>query len=109
MNILLNLWLIPKHSYLAASYTTVFTEAAGFTANFLFVTRNIVRVNTAGPMLKAGAGSLLMAAVLLVVKDYNLVLLVVLGAAVYFGFLFLSGAIDAEDRRVLADVFFRGA
>ncbi len=83
---------IPRYSYWAAAWITVFSEGAVALLTFI-VTYQTTRLAPSGKIfLKALLASLLMSAVIYFLINFNLLLLIVLSAFVYFTTLyFLKG------------------
>ena len=102
-NIVLNLLIIPKFSYIGASVTTVITE---FTALILciMVSSKIgyrISKNNLLDISKVLVASLLMGILIIYLKDLNLLILVLLSAAFYFIVLFLFRVFKEEDAKLL--------
>ena len=99
INIALNLALIPFYGYLAASATTVLTEAALCTFGWWFVQRHRPELGLAVPrvawrILLAG---LVMGAVLYPLTRFSIFLAAPAGFAVYVVALYLLRAIDPDE------------
>jgi len=98
-NVVLNIIVIPKYSYMGASITTVITE---FTALILCIIisskigykiskDNIVNV------FKVGLVSLVMGLLIIVLKDLNLAFLILASVALYFSVLYLLKGFNKDD------------
>jgi O-antigen/teichoic acid export membrane protein len=100
VNVGLNLLLIPRFGYFAASATTVVTEAAFSVAGWLFVAR---RYHLAWPRLswRVLLAGLVMGAVLVPLHDHSLLLGAPIGGLVYLAALLLLRAVDREELRLL--------
>jgi O-antigen/teichoic acid export membrane protein len=88
--------LIPKYTYWAAAWITVFSEGAIALLTF-FVVWKTTKITPSGKIfLKSVAASLLMSGVIYLLLPINLFLLVCLGAAVYFIALYLFRGYSRE-------------
>lgn len=96
VNVVLNLWLIPKYSYFAAAWITVLTEFIVMTLSGWFVWRFVSIL----PNLKIGLKSLLatlaMGLFLWYFNHLNFIILAVVGSLVYFIALYLVGGLPRE-------------
>ena len=96
-NVIANLALIPRYSYLAAATTTVLTEALVVTL-MLFVLRRAVSLR---PSFWVGAKSLLaavmMAGVLWQLRQANFFLLLVIAGVVYCALLYLLRGLSVKE------------
>jgi len=88
-NVGLNLIFIPRYSYWAAAFTTVLTELLVTVLMMAVIGRTAPFPLAAKTAFKSLAAALVMAAVLWWWRDLNLLVLLVLAGAVYFGALFL--------------------
>ncbi len=98
-NIVLNLMVIPKFSYVGASVTTVITEFSALILCIMAsskircgISKNII-LNT----IKVIVSSLLMGIFIIQLKDVNLIFLVILSTAFYFIILYLFKVFENED------------
>src|SRR5271163_1649176 len=85
VNVVLNLFLIPRYGALAAAFTTAISQTVVAFMNYYFV-RDLPRPRLLGALALSVTASVIMAAGLLFVSSafaLNVVLLVVLGALVY--------------------------
>ncbi len=100
-NVLLNLVLIPRFSYLGAAYVAVFTEFFVATIVAYFVIRNIgyfPRIENAARLLFAG---ILMAVFLFVFRNFNFFILAMGSASIYALSLWLFKVITTEEIKSL--------
>lgn len=105
INIVLNLILIPFYGYLAASATTVITEAALCVFGWWFVQRNhpelrLAVIQLSWRILLAGA---VMGMVLYPLSRYSIFISLPAGSVVYVGAIFLIRAIEPEEWRLARD------
>lgn len=103
INIVLNLILIPYFGYLAASATTVVTEAALCVFGWWFVRRagaefRLPWLRLSWRVLAAGA---IMAAILVPLAQFPIYLSAPAGALVYLAAVYLLRAVDADEWRLL--------
>jgi O-antigen/teichoic acid export membrane protein len=106
VNVILNLILIPKFSYIGASIATVITE-------FSVLMFGIVVCSNMGYSLpkkdllglsKVMIASLLMSFLIIYLKNLNLLFLVLLSTAFYFFVLYLLRGFEEEDIRIFRDI-----
>jgi O-antigen/teichoic acid export membrane protein len=100
VNVALNLVLIPRFGYLAASATTVVTEAAFSVAGWWFVARRhkLAWLRVSWRVLLAG---LVMGAVLMPLAGRSILWVAPMGVIVYLGALWLLRAVDREELGLL--------
>jgi O-antigen/teichoic acid export membrane protein len=98
LNVLLNLLLIPKFSYIGASFVTVVTE---FTLlSFIFTIANnmgYVTFKQLKDTIKVIFASLIMGIFIFLFSELTLSILVPLSGIIYFGILFFIKTFDKED------------
>jgi len=100
LNVVLNLILIPKYSYVGASIATVATQCFVFIAMLRQVSKggySIVNKSTLGLAIKVVAASLLMGIFIAHFINLNLAILVVSSALIYFALVYLFRGIDKTD------------
>lgn len=100
VNVGLNLALIPRFGYLAASATTVVTEAALALVGWWFVRRRY-RLRWARVSWRPLLAGLVMGAVLVPVASYPIYICAPIGAAVYVAAVFLLRAVDRDELQLL--------
>jgi O-antigen/teichoic acid export membrane protein len=105
INIVLNLALIPSYGYIAASATTVITEAALCTLGWWFVQRNhpelrLAVLGLSWRILLAGA---VMGVVLYPLSRFSIAISLPAGALVYAVAIYLIRAIEPEEWRLARD------
>ena len=92
LNILLNLILIPKYSYLGASVATVISVFLILLGVIIATSRigyKIAVSKIASPILRATISSLIMGIFIICFKNINLFLLIIFSAMIYFGLIYL--------------------
>lgn len=106
-NIMLNLVLIPKFSYIGASIATVFTEIiligyiffVSFRLGYEIPSRIIIK-----DISKVAFASIIMSIFLLLLKELNLFILIITGTIVYFITLYLVKCIDDTDIEIVREI-----
>lgn len=103
LNILLNLVLISRFSYIGASVATVITTFSSFLFLYLFVCRNGYKFSSkiAVDLSKVLAASSVMYLFINIFGDINLILLIVLSMFVYFVTIYLLKIMDDMDLQML--------
>jgi O-antigen/teichoic acid export membrane protein len=109
-NVVANLLLIPTFSFVAAAVVTIFSEIVEGAAFYVYVRRHIAPVNwievLARPFLAAGVMALFAA----VFMQAGLLLIgLVLGGVAYAGVLWLTRALNVQEREILRPLVKRGA
>jgi O-antigen/teichoic acid export membrane protein len=104
VNVLLNLFLIPRYSSLGASISTVVAEICFFLALYIFLIRVIPRITTLETLVKPALSCGVMAVALLLLRDLPLLFLIPLGGVVYVFSLSLLRTFSDSERRVLLNM-----
>lgn len=107
VNIILNLILIPKFSYIAASFNTLFTEVIIFAMVIYIVIR--LRYIKKGKILITDSiriifSSLIMGMFIWLFKDLNLLILILISTFLYLILLFVLKGINNEDITILRNI-----
>jgi len=107
-NIISNLILIPKYSYLGASISMVISETLFFVCGSLHVQRYITKINDFGALLKVLFASIVLTFILFVFRQFvvfnlyiSFTLTVIVGFAAYTAIIFGIRAITSEDIRTV--------
>ncbi|MBN2190905.1 MAG: flippase [Candidatus Aureabacteria bacterium] len=105
VNISLNLYLIPRYSYIGASIATLLAEIINVVLCFFIVARHMqVCINYKNtfimPLIAAG----IMGFVIHLLNFINLFLLVFIGVLTYMVFLYFLKVLDEEDKRIIASI-----
>jgi O-antigen/teichoic acid export membrane protein len=107
VNIILNLILIPKFSFIAASFNTLITEFL-ILAMVLIVAMRIGYVSNGKKLIndsiKIIISSLIMGLFIWIFKDLNLFLLILMATALYLFVLFVLKGIDNEDIKIIKNI-----
>ncbi len=106
VNIVLNLILIPKFSYIGASVATIITEVSGFSLMIIYISKYFQQISWKNNFLK----TLILSVIVLVVTYYlkiniNWILAAILGMVLFMALLFLFNIISREDLEIVKRIF----
>ncbi len=103
----LNLFLIPTWglglSFIGASLTTLLTEVLGFTLVLWYFSKHFYSINFVVMALKPLMAALIMGGFILL-TGRHLFFSLLLAPPIYFGLLYLLGAFDEEDKKILVNL-----
>ena len=97
LNVIGNLLLIPRYSYVGASVTTVATGALGCALYLHFVSRLVCRLQLHKLIIRPVIACGVMAGCLILLKHLNLFVVVPVAAVIYFATLYITRHISNED------------
>jgi len=100
LNVILNLVLIPKYSYIGAAVTTLFSDFTVLILQFMWSIKIGYSINVkeaVNIICKVMIASILMGVFIVWFKNLSLLILIPFGAVVYSGVIFLIKGIDRED------------
>jgi len=100
VNVAINLVLIPKFSYVGASFAILITEFIALVILFFLAERGLYvhkKTELANIVLKIVSASAMMGLFIAFFQTFNLLLLVMSAALLYFGMLYLVKGIKKED------------
>jgi O-antigen/teichoic acid export membrane protein len=102
LNIILNLILIPKYSYLGASVATVITEALGFSLMIYYISKTFHKISIINNLFK----TIVVSTIVLIIIYYlntsiNWIVVAVIGFFVYALLLYLFGIINRDDIEII--------
>ncbi len=100
VNVAINLVLIPKFSYVGASFAILITEFIALVILFFLAERGLYvhkKTELANIVLKIVSASAMMGLFIAFFQTFNLLLLVMSAALLYFGILYLVKGIKKED------------
>ncbi|NQS88893.1 flippase [Patescibacteria group bacterium] len=97
LNIILNLILIPKYTYIGASAATVATTLLSLVLSFYFVSRFVCKIPAYEYITSPVIASVIMGVLVLFFLKMNLFLIISGSVVVYFGALFLLKTFTKED------------
>lgn len=103
INIGLNYLVIPRYSYVGASWITVATEMLAFVYCYYFISKNICKIKTAKLFLKSLIAALIMGFFLYIFRGFNLFLISIVAGCLYVFILILLRVFTGEDK-----AFIRG-
>ena len=97
LNVVLNVILIPRYTFVGAAIATVLSASLIFVLLFFWVNQMMPNVSLRAVALKPVFASLIMGTVCVLSEGISLIPRVVLGAIVYFGCLLLTKAFSPEE------------
>ena len=110
LNVVLNLILIPKYSFVGASIATVATELFSLIVMCIFCVKTgygFSGVKHYLTLVKVLLSSLIMGVLILWLKDANLFVVVTLAITIYFAATYLLGVFDKEDVNILKRIIIK--
>ncbi|MBN2567250.1 flippase [Candidatus Woesearchaeota archaeon] len=96
LNIFLNLYMIPRYSYVGAGITTVITEGIVFVVSYLVISKRLARFSLLRLWKPAVAAAAMGIAVHLI-RPLNLFAIIAVAALVYAGLILLLREVTGED------------
>ncbi len=111
VNVVLNLLLIPKYSYVGASIATVITNIVGIFGLYGYVVRSGYQLSNKfllKKIFKVATATIIMGAYTISFQNVSLLLLVPSSAMFYFLSFYLLKGFDSEDRELFKKVFTGG-
>jgi O-antigen/teichoic acid export membrane protein len=107
LNVILNLALIPPFGYLGASWAAVLTELGLFVGGWWLVRRHLYALPAVRSIARILLGGAVMGVVVFLLQAQPILLVVVIGAAVYAATLVLVRAVDAQEWRIVRNALMR--
>lgn len=110
LNVLLNLVLIPKFSYIGASVTTIVTEFTALAVLSIWSSRigyGLPPKQTTITLATTIGAGLVLGIFVFLLRNLTLWVLVPISSLLYFGVLFIIKGIDAQDIRLLKQVIVK--
>jgi len=105
VNISLNMCLIPYYGYLGAGYATVITEIALFAMCWYFATKYICKVSIVAVLSRPLISVAIMGVfIVLTTAKFNLALVIILSALIYFICLLLFRFFAKDDKLILLNL-----
>jgi len=104
INVILNIILIPRFSYIGAGIATLATETVLFGLYFYLVSKYLCKLPLHKIVARPMVACAIMAAFVCLFYGMNLGLLVVLAAALYFVVLYLTRGFTADDLDLLKEI-----
>lgn len=111
VNVVLNLLLIPKYSYIGASIAMVITNIVGIFGLYIYIIRSGYQLSNnflLKKILKVATATVIMGIYIIFFKNVNLLLVVPSSAILYFLSFYLLKGFDSEDKKLFEKVFIRG-
>lgn len=105
-NIILNIIVIPKYSFIGAGIITVFTDALILGLILILIKNFGIKISTKikKSLLKIVLASLVMGIVVYVFLDYNLFLLIIIGTIVYSAMLLILKILDNDEIAMIKSI-----
>ena len=106
MNVILNLALIPRYSFVGTSFSSLITELVAMLLGYISCVK-LGHSLTSGAIygiIKIIIASFLMGLFIILLRDLNLLVLISLSALFYFIMLYLLGGFDTKDIEMLKDL-----
>ena len=107
VNVLLNLYLIPKYSLYGAAIATVLTEIFYFAGYYYIMSKYLEGLSIWKILIKPAIASIAMGAVVYYFLYLNLFVLIFIGAIVYTFAIFALKAINQDDINLIKKVLIR--
>lgn len=105
LNVTLNLFLIPKYSYIGASVVTVLTEILGFSLTFIYINESFFKISIGEYIVKPLLVGFISAAVIYYLKlALPWFFACVLGLFLYLIILFVFKLINEEDKNLFKQI-----
>ncbi len=103
-NVVANLIFIPKYSYLGAAMTTVFTELLVTILMLVLIYKTLHYFPSFKIILKTFLAGAIMGGFIYYFINWNLFILVIIGAIIYFGILYLIKGVTKEELNLGAEL-----
>jgi len=100
INIVLNLFLIPKYSYIGAAIATIAAESFLLISYMILGNRLIIKISYLRITIKPIISSLIMGLFIIYFRENNLILVIGGSILVYFILLYLLKAISDDDKKI---------
>jgi len=105
-NVILNLILIPKFSYIGASFATIFTEFIVFILLYFYISKYFLRISITQNISKTIISGILTVLFIYYLKmNINWILTAILGVFAYLLILYILKIITKEDLEILKKIF----
>jgi O-antigen/teichoic acid export membrane protein len=105
VNVVLNLALIPPYGYLGAAAASTITEVALFAGGWWLLRRHLASLSIVGSIAPVLASAAIMGIVVFSFRAWPLVVVIIIGAAVYLVGLLGLRALDAEEWSIVRSGF----
>lgn len=97
LNVMLNLWFIPRYGYTGAAFTTLLTEIFSFIVKFalaLYLFKERPRLFSL--CWRSGLAAIGMGGVMILIRDFHLWVLMIVGAGLYLFNLYVLGELKRQ-------------
>jgi len=102
LNVILNMLLIPKFSYMGASIATVLTESLGFILMGTYISKHILKISISQNIVKPVCSGILTAILVYFLKQQiNWILASIVGVFIYIFLLFMLSIISKSDIKLV--------
>lgn len=101
LNLLSNLYVIPRYGYIGAATTTIATEAAALIMFYLVLHKDFPITDFKNSLIKPITAGLLMGLVITFIRDWNLLIIIPIGAVIYAGSLFLLRPFNSQEWEII--------
>lgn len=106
-NVLLNIVLIPKYSYIGAAVATLISEVLNFCMLYYFTFKNKFGINLVKVIGKPVLATSVMIGLMIYLKNFHLFLIISISAIIYFIVLFVVRGIGQEEINILKSIISR--
>ncbi|AUB56464.1 polysaccharide biosynthesis protein [Methanobacterium sp. MZ-A1] len=103
-NVVLNLILIPKYSFIGASIATVLTELLGFILMFYYISKYHFRVSIKNSIILPVVNGALVLGLIYYFKTFNWIIAGFIGVLFYLVLLYAMKIIDKDDIKLLKEI-----
>jgi O-antigen/teichoic acid export membrane protein len=100
-NVVANLILIPRYSFLGAALTTVLSEIVLFLPFYYSVRKHITKLPFVQIFVRPLIASVIMGAVIWLLREQSLLIIVPVAVLVYAALILALGTLTKEDREIL--------
>ena len=100
-NIVLNLIAIPRYGIMGAAVVTVATDLIGAVQFYIALNRHLRLPDLRGTLLRIGGSTLVMGVVLWLAQSLPVIVVVVIGIAIYATSALVTGVLDASEITML--------
>ena len=104
LNIGLNLFLIPQWGYLGAAMATVITQMVFFGVGFWLISKCFYRISLLKIIWKPILSGIIMSGIIYYLQEWNLFILIVIGAVMYIFLLWVTRAFTEEDKMIFRKI-----
>lgn len=104
VNVILNYFLIPAYGYLGASVSTVISELVLFSFLFIILSKYGYKFDLIKSSLRPILATVLSIPIIFLVRDINILAIVLIGSIIYILILYLSRFFDAEEIKLLREL-----